>query len=92
MSYVSSKDIRDLGNTTKFTNEIQLTDDIPVRDPYRRLPPAQLDYFRVAVQIYYKQESQGSLRGHMLHWLCWFERKMADCERASTFASLTLNR
>ena len=50
MSYVSSKDIRDLGNTTKFTKEIRLADDIPVRDPYRRVPPAQLDEFRVAVQ------------------------------------------
>ena len=50
MSYVSSKDIRDLGNTTKFTNEIRLADDIPVRDPYRRVLPAQLDEFRVAVQ------------------------------------------
>ena len=52
MSYVSSKDIRDLGNTTKFTKEIWLADDIPVRDPYRRVSPAQLDDFRVAVQIY----------------------------------------
>ena len=43
MSYVSSTDSRDLGNTTKFTKEIWLADDIPVRDPYRRVPPAQLD-------------------------------------------------
>jgi len=50
MSYVSSTDSRDLENTAKFTNKIRLADDIPVRDPYRRVPPAQLDEFRVAVQ------------------------------------------
>ena len=30
--------------------EIWLTDDILIRDPYRGVPPAQLDEFRVAVQ------------------------------------------
>ena len=50
MSYVFSKDSTDLGSTTEITHEIRLTDDIPIRDPYRRVPPAQLDEFRVAVQ------------------------------------------
>jgi len=30
--------------------EIRLTDDIPIRDPYRRVPPAQLDEYRVTVR------------------------------------------
>ena len=50
MSYVFSKDSADLGSTTEITREIQLTDDIPIRDPYRRVPRSQLDEFRVAVQ------------------------------------------
>ena len=50
MSYVFSRDSADLGSTIEITHEIQLTDDIPIRDPYRRAPPAQLDEFRVAVQ------------------------------------------
>ena len=50
MSYVFSKDSTDLGSTTEITHEIGLTDDIPIRDPYRRVPPAQLDEYRVAVQ------------------------------------------
>ena len=29
---------------------LRLTDDIPIQDPYRRVPPVQLDEFRVAVQ------------------------------------------
>ena len=45
-----SKDSTDLGSTTEITHEIQLTDDILIRDPYRRVPPAQLDEFRIAVQ------------------------------------------
>ena len=50
MSYVFSKDSADLGSTTEITHEIWLTNDIPIRDPYRRVPPAQLKEFRVAVQ------------------------------------------
>ena len=50
MSYVFSKGSTHLGNTSEIAHEIRLTDDIPVRDPYRRVPPAQLDEFRVAVQ------------------------------------------
>ena len=37
MSYVFSKGSKDLGNTTEIAHEIRLTDDIPIRDPYRRL-------------------------------------------------------
>ena len=44
-----SKGSTDLGNTTEIAHGIRLTDDIPIRDPYWRVPPAQLDEFRVAV-------------------------------------------
>ncbi len=50
MSYVFSKGSTDLGNTFEIAHEIRLTDDIMIRDPYRRVPPAQFDEFRVAVQ------------------------------------------
>ena len=50
MSYVFSKGSTDLGNTSEIAHEIRLTDDIPIKDPYRRVPAAQLDEFRVAVQ------------------------------------------
>ena len=44
-----SKDSTDLGSTTEITHEIRLVDDIPVREPYRRVPPAKLEEFRMAV-------------------------------------------
>ena len=50
MSYVFSKDSTDLGSTTEITHEIRQVDDIPVREPYRRVPLAQLEEFRMAVQ------------------------------------------
>ena len=50
MSYVFSEDSTDLGSTTEITHEIWLVDDILVREPYRRVPPAQLEEFRMAVQ------------------------------------------
>ena len=50
MSYVFSKDSTDLGSNTEITHEIRLVDDIPVREPYWRVSPAQLEEFRMAVQ------------------------------------------
>ena len=40
MSYVFSKDSTDLGST-EIKHEIRLVDDIPVQEPYQRVPPAQ---------------------------------------------------
>ena len=51
MSYVFSKDSTDLRSTTEITHEIRLVDDIPVREPYWRVSPAQLEELRMAVQV-----------------------------------------
>ena len=50
ISNVFSKDSTDLGSTTEITHEIRLVNDILVREPYRRVPPAKQEEFRVAVQ------------------------------------------
>ena len=44
------KGITELGNTSDIAHDIRLTDGIPIRDPYWRVPPAQLGEFRLAVQ------------------------------------------
>lgn len=50
MSHMFSRDSTDLGNTIEITHKTLLMDDIPIGDLYRRVPPAQLHKFRVAVQ------------------------------------------
>lgn len=42
-SSLFSKDEGDLGCTDLITHEIPLQDEVPVRQPYRRLPPSQYD-------------------------------------------------
>ena len=50
MDYVFAKSNDDLGCTAEVQHEIKLTDDQPVKQPCRRVPPAQLDEFREAVK------------------------------------------
>ena len=50
MDYVFAKSNDDLGCTAEVQHEIKLTDDQPVKQPCRRVPPAQLDEFREAVE------------------------------------------
>ncbi|KAK3731801.1 hypothetical protein QZH41_007622 [Actinostola sp. cb2023] len=49
MSYVFAKDDKDLGCTAAVRHEILLTDNVPTREPYRRVPPGQLQEFREAL-------------------------------------------
>ena len=50
MDYVFAKSNDYLGCTADFQHKIKLTDDQPVKQPCRRVSPAQLDEFREAVK------------------------------------------
>ena len=50
MSYVFAKGDHDLGCAEEIEHEIRLTDKIPVREPYRKVPQGQLEEFRTAVK------------------------------------------
>ena len=50
MDYVFAKSNDDLACIAEVQHEIKLTDDQPVKQPCRRVPPAQLDEFREAVK------------------------------------------
>ena len=45
-SFVFAKEDEDLGYTDKVQHEVHLTDDIPVTQPYRRIPPTQYSEVR----------------------------------------------
>lgn len=45
-SFVFATEDEDLGYTDKVQHEIHLTDDIPVTQPYRRIPPTQYNEVR----------------------------------------------
>ncbi|KAK3742406.1 hypothetical protein QZH41_020713, partial [Actinostola sp. cb2023] len=47
--YVFAKDDKDLGCAAAVRHEILLTDNVPTREPYRRVPPGQLQEFREAL-------------------------------------------
>ena len=50
MSYVFAKSDHDLGCAEEIEHEIRLTDKIPVREPYRKVPQGQLEEFRTAMK------------------------------------------
>ena len=50
MSHVFASDQNDLGCAEAVENEIHLTDNAPSREPYRRVPPGQLDEFKEAAE------------------------------------------
>ena len=50
MSHVFARDQNDLACAEAVENEIHLIDDVPSREPYRRVPPGQLDKFKEAVE------------------------------------------
>ena len=50
MDYVFAKSNDDLGCTAEVQYEVKLTYDQPVKQPYCKVPPAQLDEFREAVK------------------------------------------
>ena len=45
-SHIFSKSFKDLGRATTVEHEIRLTDDVPFKDPYRRIPPAMYEEVR----------------------------------------------
>ena len=50
MSYVFASGDRDLGCANGVEHEIHLTEDLPFKEAYRRVPPGQLEEFRDAVR------------------------------------------
>ena len=50
MSHVFARDQNDLASAEVVGNEIHLTDNVPSREPYRRVPPGQLDEFKKAME------------------------------------------
>ena len=49
-SSIFSRNDRDLGCTSLIAHEIPLLDDVPVRQPYRRIPPSQYETVKAHIQ------------------------------------------
>lgn len=55
-----AKSEADLGCSNLISHDIHVMDDIPVRQPYRRLPPSQYEVVKAHIRIE-RQDAQGCL-------------------------------